>query len=110
MAGGLLHLPARRREDSSTSRHVQVWRRGAAVARSALEKGIFDWGIVGTVEHRWPGWDPHDSHGNTTETAWEGKVEHCMAHQGEKRVWVKFVASDEVRAKTEVRHVILPLF
>jgi hypothetical protein len=61
--------------------------------------GIFDWGIVGTVEHRWLGWDPHDSHGNTMETAWEGKVEHCMAHQGEKRVWVKSAASDEVRAK-----------
>src|SRR5699024_2839032 len=78
-AGGLLHLPARE---------------GLA---------ILDWGIVGTVEHRWPGWDPHDSNANMTETAWDGKVEHCMAHQGEKRVWVKSVASDELRAKTVVR-------
>jgi hypothetical protein len=84
-AGGLLHLPARE---------------GLA--------SLFDWGIVGTVEHRWPGWDPHDSNANTTETARDGKVEHCMAHQGEKRVWVKFVASDELRAKTVVQHVILP--
>jgi hypothetical protein len=76
----------RRREDSSTFRRVQVWRRADEVRlwrRSALEKGIFNWGIFGTVEHRWPGWDPHDSHSNTTETAWEGKVEHRMAHHGE---------------------------